>query len=74
MRDARFVWMIKAAKRSPLQNKKASISWLFCGWQQWFASGSVRSHFHVMGNQGNQRILLTMGQLAEALQQLAFVQ
>jgi hypothetical protein len=37
-------------------------------------SGSVCGHFGVMGNQRNKSILLTMGELAEALQQFTFVQ
>jgi hypothetical protein len=37
-------------------------------------SGRVCGHFGVMGNQRDKRVLLAMGQLAEALQQFAFVQ
>ncbi|EJM65917.1 hypothetical protein PMI30_03056 [Pseudomonas sp. GM50] len=37
-------------------------------------SGSVCGHFGIMGDQRNQSVLLTVGELAEALQQFAFMQ
>jgi hypothetical protein len=37
-------------------------------------SGRVGGHFSVMSDQRNQGVLLTMGELAEALQQFPFVQ
>jgi len=52
--------------------KKASLRWLFlCSLH---ASGGVGGHFHIVSDEGDQRILLAVGQLAEALQQLALMQ
>jgi len=38
------------------------------------ASGSVCGHFHIVSDEGDQGVLLAVGQLAETLQQLALMQ
>jgi len=53
-------------------NKKASLRWLFC--VRWQPSGSVGGHFYIVSDEGDQSVLLAVGQLAEALQQLALMQ
>lgn len=53
-------------------HKKASLRWLFHACSG--ASGSVGGHFHIVSDEGDQSVLLAVGQLAEALQQFAFMQ
>ncbi len=50
--------------------KSQRLSWL----ERSDESGGVCGHFGVVGNQRNECVLLTVGELAEALQQFAFVQ
>jgi hypothetical protein len=50
--------------------KSQRLSWL----ERSDESGGVCGHFGVVGNQRNECVLLTVGELTEALQQFAFVQ
>ena len=57
--------------QTPGKKKPAiMLAWIFLRDK----SGSVCGHFGIMRNQRNQGVLLAMGELAEALQQLTFVQ
>ncbi len=61
--------LLQGARQLP--TKKPAFAGFFMLVQ---ASGDVGGHFHIVSDEGDQGVLLAVGQLAEALQQFAFMQ